>query len=257
MVEMLSFADRKPNQLSGGQQQRIALARALVKRPSVLLLDEPLGALDRKLRQQMQVELKLLQRQLGITFIFVTHDQEEALAMSDSIAIMRHGRIEQLGGPTELYDRPATAFVAGFIGTQNFLPGYRVDDSLIMRSEQDVVFEARRAARGLARDAHVLGAVRPENVLLAADEPSVPNRVKARIAATVMLGDTMEFVLALPDGRELLSRMPRRIAGNMPQGAEVWAYWEAESFNLFPYEELEAKAGKALKRIEFDRADLS
>ena len=105
MVEMLSFADRKPNQLSGGQQQRIALARALVKRPSVLLLDEPLGALDRKLRQQMQVELKLLQSQLGITFIFVTHDQEEALAMSDSIAVMRHGRIEQLGAPSELYER--------------------------------------------------------------------------------------------------------------------------------------------------------
>ena len=123
MVEMLSFADRKPNQLSGGQQQRIALARALVKRPSVLLLDEPLGALDRKLRQQMQVELKLLQSQLGITFIFVTHDQEEALAMSDSIAVMRHGRIEQLGAPSELYDTPATAFVAGFIGTQNYLPG--------------------------------------------------------------------------------------------------------------------------------------
>jgi spermidine/putrescine transport system ATP-binding protein len=244
MVEMLSFADRRPNQLSGGQQQRIALARALVKRPSVLLLDEPLGALDRKLRQQMQVELKLLQSQLGITFIFVTHDQEEALAMSDSIAVMRHGRVEQLGAPAELYDRPATAFVAGFIGTQNFLPGYRVDDSLLMRGEHDAMFEARRAARGLIRDAHVLGAVRPENVLLAGEEPAVRNRLKARIAATVMLGDTMEFVLALPGGRELLSRMPRRASGSLPEGAEVWAYWEPESFNLFPYEELEARQGK-------------
>jgi len=135
----------------------------------------------------MQVELKLLQSQLGITFIFVTHDQEEALAMSDSIAVMRHGRIEQLGAPTELYDAPATAFVAGFIGTQNYLPGYRVDDSLMMRAELDVMFEAGRAARGLARDAHVLGAVRPENVQLAGDEPSSRNRLKARIAATVML----------------------------------------------------------------------
>ena len=244
MVEMLSFADRKPNQLSGGQQQRIALARALVKRPSVLLLDEPLGALDRKLRQQMQVELKLLQSQLGITFIFVTHDQEEALAMSDSIAVMRHGRIEQLGAPSELYDTPATAFVAGFIGTQNYLPGYRIDDSLLMRAALDVIFEAGRAARGLVRDAQVLGAVRPENVLLSGDKPAARNRLRARIAATVMLGDTMEFVLALPDGRELLSRMPRRITGNLAGGAEVWAYWEPEAFILFPYEELEARPGR-------------
>jgi spermidine/putrescine transport system ATP-binding protein len=244
MVEMLSFADRKPNQLSGGQQQRIALARALVKRPSVLLLDEPLGALDRKLRQQMQVELKLLQSQLGITFIFVTHDQEEALAMSDSIAVMRHGRIEQLGAPSELYDTPATAFVAGFIGTQNYFPGHRIDDSLLMRAASDGVFEAGRAAPGLARDARVLGAVRPENVLLSGDEPAARNRVRARIAATVMLGDTMEFVLALSDGRELLSRMPRRITGNLAGGADAWAYWEPEAFILFPYEELEARPGR-------------
>src|SRR5687767_6741340 len=120
MVQMLPLAHRRPSQLSGGQQQRVALARALVKRPSVLLLDEPLGALDRKLRQQMQVELKLLQHQLGTTFIFVTHDQEEALAMSDTIAVMRDGRIDQVGEPTELYDRPHTAFVASFIGAQNF-----------------------------------------------------------------------------------------------------------------------------------------
>jgi spermidine/putrescine ABC transporter ATP-binding subunit len=244
MVEMLSFADRKPSELSGGQQQRVALARALVKRPSVLLLDEPLGALDRKLRQQMQVELKLLQSQLGTTFIFVTHDQEEALAMSDSIAVMRHGRIEQLGGPTELYDNPATAFVAGFIGTQNFIPGHRLGDSLAMRSERGVVFEASRAIRGLKREAHVLGAVRPENVLLAAREPSAQNRLTAKVAASVMLGDTMEFVLTLPDGRELLSRMPRRGVDILPEGAEVWAYWESESFTLFPFEDLESRQGK-------------
>ena len=153
-------------------------------------------------------------------------------------------RIEQLGAPTELYDAPATAFVAGFIGTQNYLPGYRVDDSLMMRAELDVMFEAGRAARGLARDAHVLGAVRPENVQLAGDEPSSRNRLKARIAATVMLGDTMEFVLALPDGRELLSRMPRRSSGNLAAGTEVWAFWEPEAFILFPYEELEARQGR-------------
>ena len=123
MVQLLDYGHRKPAQLSGGQQQRVALARALVKRPSVLLLDEPLAALDRKLRQQMQVELKLLQNELGITFIFVTHDQEEALAMSDVIAVMRDGRVDQLGTPNDLYDRPSTAFVAGFIGQQNFFAG--------------------------------------------------------------------------------------------------------------------------------------
>ena len=123
MVKMRPLAERKPKQLSGGQQQRVALARALVNRPSLLLLDEPLGALDRKLREEMQIELKLLQSQLGITFIFVTHDQEEALSMSDRIAVMLDGRIEQLGDPYTIYEHPASAFVAGFIGQQNFFNG--------------------------------------------------------------------------------------------------------------------------------------
>ena len=120
MVQLLHLAHRASSQLSGGQQQRVALARALVKRPSVLLLDEPLGALDRKLRHQMQVELKLLQHRLQLTFVFVTHDQEEALAMSDRIAVMRDGRVEQIGSPAELYDEPESAYVAGFVGAQNF-----------------------------------------------------------------------------------------------------------------------------------------
>jgi spermidine/putrescine transport system ATP-binding protein len=246
MVEMLEFAARKPNELSGGQQQRVALARALVKRPAVLLLDEPLGALDRKLRQQMQVELKLLQSQLGLTFIFVTHDQEEALAMSDSIAVMRHGRIEQLGGPTELYDSPSTAFVASFIGAQNFIPGMRIDDALAMRSDDGVVHQAGRAADGLARSARVLGAVRPENVaVVRAAPPDAVNRQQARVAANVMLGDTMEFVLILPDGREFLSRVPRRGAEVFRPGTEVWASWEPQFFSLFPYEDLQSKLSGA------------
>ena len=117
------FGDRRPTQLSGGQRQRVALARALVNRPRVLLLDEPLGALDLKLRQEMQVELKAIQPEVGITFVFVTHDQEEALTMSDRIAVFHDGRIEQVGAPAEVYERPATAFVAGFIGTSNVLAG--------------------------------------------------------------------------------------------------------------------------------------
>ena len=116
-------SDRKPGQLSGGQRQRVALARALVNRPRVLLLDEPLGALDLKLRQEMQIELKAIQQEVGITFIYVTHDQDEALAMSDRIAIFDRGRIEQVGTPAEVYERPATAFVAGFVGTSNILVG--------------------------------------------------------------------------------------------------------------------------------------
>ncbi|MEX1125141.1 MAG: ABC transporter ATP-binding protein, partial [Acidimicrobiia bacterium] len=123
MVHLEDFAKRKPSQLSGGQRQRVALARALINRPSVLLLDEPLGALDLKLRQAMQLELKTLQREVGITFIYVTHDQEEALTMSDRLAVFNHGQVEQVGTPTEVYENPRNAFVAGFVGTSNVVSG--------------------------------------------------------------------------------------------------------------------------------------
>jgi putative spermidine/putrescine transport system ATP-binding protein len=123
LVQLKGFASRKPSQLSGGQRQRVALARALINHPKVLLLDEPLGALDLKLRQQMQVELKAIQQRVGITFIFVTHDQEEAITMSDRIAVFNHGKIEQVGSPAEVYERPASAFVAGFVGTSNLISG--------------------------------------------------------------------------------------------------------------------------------------
>jgi spermidine/putrescine transport system ATP-binding protein len=246
IVEMIGFADRRPMELSGGQQQRIALARALVKRPSVLLLDEPLGALDRKLRQQMQVELKLLQNQLGLTFIFVTHDQEEALAMSDMIAVMRDGRIEQLGTPIELYDRPHTAFVASFIGVHNFIPGERVDHPNFLRSDDGTAFEARGTAAKLPPGSRALGAVRPENVLLSQEEPvNSRNRLRAQVAAAVMLGDALEFVLRLPNGKEFLSRVPRRSAWVPSQGDTVWAHWEPERFTLFPYEELQTRTIQA------------
>lgn len=123
LVQLTGFAERKPSQLSGGQRQRVALARALINHPKVLLLDEPLGALDLKLRQQMQVELKAIQKRVGITFIFVTHDQEEAITMSDRIAVFSQGRIEQVGTPSDIYERPASAFVAGFVGTSNLVSG--------------------------------------------------------------------------------------------------------------------------------------
>ena len=143
MVRLEGYEARKPAQLSGGQRQRVALARALINRPKVLLLDEPLGALDLKLRQEMQLELKAIQQRVGITFIYVTHDQEEALAMSDRLAVFNHGRIEQVGAPAEVYERPATAFVAGFVGTSNLLSG-----------------DVRAGHRGPSRDLH--GAARED-----------------------------------------------------------------------------------------------
>ena len=152
MVKMTKLAKRKPRQMSGGQQQRVALARALVNKPSVLLLDEPLGALDRKLRQEMQIELKLLQSQLGITFVFVTHDQEEALSMSDRIAVMLDGRVEQLNDPDAIYENPASAFVAGFIGQNNFLEGVRGEAGQLQADGVTVVAD-RIAARRRPRPA--------------------------------------------------------------------------------------------------------
>ncbi len=167
MVKMSKLANRKSRQLSGGQQQRVALARALVNRPSVLLLDEPLGALDRKLREEMQIELKLLQNQLGITFIFVTHDQEEAMSMSDRIAVMLDGHIEQLADPDTIYEQPDSAFVAGFIGRNNFWP-VNVENGTIAAAD-GTSFESSRTSPVQAGPA--LAAVRPEALSIEATDP--------------------------------------------------------------------------------------
>jgi putative spermidine/putrescine transport system ATP-binding protein len=168
-VRLAGYAERRPHQLSGGQRQRVALARALVNRPQVLLLDEPLGALDLKLRREMQIELKEIQREVGITFVFVTHDQEEALTMSDRIAVFNDGRIEQLATPVELYERPASAFVAGFVGTSNLFQGevartlLGADGTFVIRPEKlQLVAEAPRgagrlAASGIVREVVYLG----------------------------------------------------------------------------------------------------
>ena len=172
MVKMTRLANRKPRQMSGGQQQRVALARALVKRPSVLLLDEPLGALDRKLREEMQIELKLLQNQVGITFIFVTHDQEEALSMSDRIAVMLDGHVEQLADPDSIYDNPQSAFVAAFIGQNNFLRGQANADGTGLDNDRDGVhvLAARRADDVVAGEP-AIAAVRPEAITLDGRRP--------------------------------------------------------------------------------------
>ncbi|KWX00640.1 ABC transporter related protein [Carbonactinospora thermoautotrophica] len=178
-VRLEGFEDRKPSQLSGGQRQRVALARALVNRPRVLLLDEPLGALDLKLREQMQVELKAIQREVGITFVFVTHDQGEALAMSDRIAVFNAGRIEQIGTPAEVYERPATPFVAGFVGTSNLLSG-------------------PVARQILGEDG--MYSIRPEKIRLVAPdtEPGPGERsVLGTVREVVYLGSETRFVVTL------------------------------------------------------------
>jgi len=239
MVQLLDYAQRRPAQLSGGQQQRVALARALVKRPSVLLLDEPLAALDRKLRQQMQVELKLLQHELGITFICVTHDQEEALAMSDTIAVMREGRVDQVGTPSELYDRPRTAFVAGFVGSQNFFAGRIEDAEGRLTADAGIAIEAARCAEHLAAGSRGLAAVRPEYVSLSRREPEGgTNKVEGQVIAVVMLGDALEYVVRMANGGEIFSRLPRNAPERPQDGERVWAYWPREHGAIFPFEEI-------------------
>jgi putative spermidine/putrescine transport system ATP-binding protein len=186
-VQMAGFGDRKPSQLSGGQRQRVALARALVVRPKVLLLDEPLGALDLKLRQQMQVELKQLQRDAGITFVFVTHDQEEALTMSDRIAVFNDGRIAQVGAAAEIYEHPQTEFVAGFVGTSTVLAG-------------------RAAVEILGKEGTFV--VRPERIRLASAGSGPAEKAAGIIAEVVYLGATTRYLIDLEAGPRITASEP-------------------------------------------------
>lgn len=264
MVQMRRFADRKPTQLSGGQQQRIALARALVNRPAVLLLDEPLGALDRQLREEMQLELKLLQSRLGITFVFVTHDQGEALSMSDRIAIMRDGHIEQLADADTIYASPATAYVAGFVGQQNFLPGTIIEqtpDATTLQTAQGVL-RAAHTAPSVAR-LHVgdraQAAVRPEFVHIeaagatsaasaasnsatsnsAASNSAGTNRVSGTLIGVSHLGETMQYLVQLAGdeatgaAQSMLVRRPTPEAPRLSLGHAVVCAWHPQSLRIF------------------------
>ncbi|MGI8829818.1 MAG: ABC transporter ATP-binding protein [Candidatus Limnocylindria bacterium] len=210
LVELPGYEERRPNQLSGGQQQRVALARALVNNPRVLLLDEPLGALDLKLRKQMQVELKRIQSEIGITFIFVTHDQEEAMTMSDRIAVMRLGRIEQLGRPEELYERPATSFVAGFLGVSNLLNGEvvgRSGDLVDVRLGEGTLVRAPVMATN--GDTSVRVGVRPEKLRVTPSRAGAPpaaddtNALEGTVLDASYIGVSTQYIVETADGQRL------------------------------------------------------
>ena len=205
LIALPGYANRTPTQLSGGERQRVALARALIKRPKVLLLDEPLGALDKKLREQMQLELRALQKSVGITFVFVTHDQEEALTLSDRIAVMADGRVLQVEAPVGLYERPTSRFVADFIGTMNFFEG-KMGQSGNGRATVDAgplgIVEGVRDAEQPDMGEPVTVAIRPEKLRLHLTEPNnAENVVEARMGAASYLGDRSHFQIFLP-GRE-------------------------------------------------------
>jgi spermidine/putrescine transport system ATP-binding protein len=214
LVRLDSMAGRRPSQLSGGQQQRVALARALAPKPKVLLLDEPLSALDLKLRKEMQVELKRLQHETGITFVFVTHDQEEALTMSDRIGVMSAGRIQQLGTPREIYTRPANRFVAGFIGETNFLAGTRVPGGVRLAAGPTIAAEGGSTGP-------VTVTVRPEQLAIAA--PGVSGALAGRVATLVYFGTDVHAHVALQDGTTLVARLPAGVQGqsDLAEGQEV------------------------------------
>jgi len=205
LVQLSGYEKRRPNQLSGGQQQRVALARALVLRPSVLLLDEPLGALDAKLRRTLQVELGALQKQVGITFLYVTHDQEEALTMSDRLAVMNHGKIVQVGSPDEVYNEPADAYVADFLGVSNLMdaqvePGGGRSDCCRLRLG-DFIVEAE--AGQLDATGAVKVAIRPERIHLHAQGETGPNRLPGMVERLVFLGSTTQIFVRLGTGAPL------------------------------------------------------
>ncbi|MEX1141246.1 MAG: ABC transporter ATP-binding protein [Thermoleophilaceae bacterium] len=238
-VGLADEAKRRPAQLSGGQQQRVALARALVNRPAVLLLDEPLGALDLKLRKRLQVELKGIQRDVGVTFVYVTHDQEEALTMSDRIAVMNRGKVEQVAGPEEVYDRPETTFVAGFIGVSNLMPGVveRAGDPGGVRLDVGVTVESATAGVAAGDRCHAI--VRPEKLeVLDGDEPAPLDRpsVEGRVESSLYLGTATQIVVELAGGVRMTVLVPnaddalrQRLPGG---GARVRLAWAPEHMHI-------------------------
>jgi len=247
LVELDHVAGRKPSQLSGGQQQRVALARAVVNRPALLLLDEPLGALDLKLRRQMQSELKTIQDEVGITFLHVTHDQEEAMTMADTVAVMNHGRIEQMGAPQELYELPRTGFVASFLGQSNLIPA-------TVESAAGGTLVARTTAGGTLRmpidravstSGEITVGVRPEKLMLAAEAPTTDDNVlgPGRITDLSFTGVSTQYTVEMPGIGPVGVFEQNMVFGSVfSVGSEVWVRWRPEhTFGL----DADAQAGAA------------
>ena len=224
LVQLTGFEERYPSQLSGGQKQRVAIARALINRPRVLLLDEPLGALDLKLRKQMQLELKRLQRKLNITFIYVTHDQEEALTMSDRIAVMHDGILDQLGTPEEIYEQPRTKFVATFIGETNIFEGNIKELAMgrvAVRIENGVI---RGCGYGFSRNEYITVSVRPEKMKFSA-APVKGFQLEAQVKDYVYAGSVVKCIAVLQNGMEI--KMDRLAGEELPEpGSIIHPWWE-------------------------------
>ncbi|PRH80726.1 spermidine/putrescine ABC transporter ATP-binding protein [Streptomyces solincola] len=246
MLDLVQLGDRaqqRPHQLSGGQQQRVAVARALINHPQVLLLDEPLGALDLKLRRQMQLELKRIQTEVGITFVHVTHDQEEAMTMADQVAVMNGGRVEQLGAPADLYENPGTTFVANFLGTSNLITAGIVESSaedlVVSAGGGKLKLPAARCRAATAPGGSLLVGVRPEKISLAhADDaagiPEGRNRITGRITASSFIGVSTQYVVDGPagSGLQVYEQNVERDSRLAP-GAEVVLHWNpAHTFGL-------------------------
>jgi spermidine/putrescine transport system ATP-binding protein len=234
LVQMEGMAKRRPAQLSGGQQQRVALARALVLDPAVLLLDEPLGALDAKLRKALQLELKALQEEVGVTFVYVTHDQEEALTMSNRIAVMSGGRIEQVGTPDEVYEEPATAWVADFLGVSNLMDGV-ADGARTGRSCVVRVGDFALVASGGDIDSTgpVKLVIRPERVTLEPHGAAGENKIPAMVERTVYTGPTVQLMVRLAPGALIQAMVPNRSdAGSYEQGTPVTVAFPADALRV-------------------------
>ncbi len=244
MVRLEDYAERRPAQLSGGQQQRIALARALVFEPSLVLMDEPLGALDKKLREQMQIEIKLLHERLGLTVLYVTHDQSEALTMSDRVAVFHDGRVVQQGTPDALYCAPCNPFVAGFIGENNMLPG-TVDavgsGHVRVALEGDLQVTAT-AVGNLEPGTHVLVAVRPEAVRLSGTAGDDQNAFRAQVTSRIYFGDHQRLLAAIGHGHTITVKVPT--GTEIVAGAPVFLSWNQADCRAFP---APAAMGQALE----------
>ena len=238
-VDLPGFGAKAISQLSGGQKQRVAIARCLVLEPKLLLLDEPLGALDLKLREQMKVELKKLQAKVGTTFIYITHDQSEALVMSDTVAVMNRGRFEQVGTPQELYGDPRTPFVAGFVGDSNRWDGEVADmdgDTVLIRTGEGLVFRARR--KDDARKGPATLFLRPEAMVIEPGDASGLNTFPVTVRAVLFDGANSRLLTATPSGHELLVALPQnRAFDHIRPGADITLGWHPQSGVAFAREE--------------------